>query len=187
MINNYYDDNCHSCAESRNYKGYKKRYCIKHNKVVREYDKCGNWIDAQLIQCLECGKYLRKLSVHISLCHHTDADEYKEKHGLNRTRGLVSQSTHNISSQWAYNRIVNGEVKPFDCDTTYKPNLKGITRREECKQHLRNTMKGRVFSEEHKANMSKSATGRILDEETRRKISDYRKGKATRKGIPMTD
>jgi hypothetical protein len=116
-----------------------------------------------------------------------NADEYKEKHGLNRNRGLVSQSTHNISSQWAYNRIVNGEIKPFDNDTVKRANLKGITRREELKQHLKKVMTGRKLSDEHKANISKSATGRILDEETRRKISNFHKGKSFNKGIPKSD
>lgn len=42
------------------------------------------------IQCLECGRWYRALGRHIDATHQVTAEQYKERHGLSVTKGLVS-------------------------------------------------------------------------------------------------
>ncbi|MDB5531580.1 MAG: hypothetical protein JWR51_4683 [Devosia sp.] len=41
------------------------------------------------IECLECGRRLKKLGVHLRAIHGVDPDDYREKHGIPYTVGLA--------------------------------------------------------------------------------------------------
>lgn len=54
--------------------------------------------DGQTVACHECGHRARSLGNHIRVAHGMSAREYKLRHGLPLTRGLVSTTFHEESS-----------------------------------------------------------------------------------------
>lgn len=63
--------------------------------------------------CHECGRSFHKLTIHIKTRHNMSAEEYKEKHGLNRTTRLTSKS---LQEKFRNNQAVNIATvrKPFE-------------------------------------------------------------------------
>ena len=69
------------------------RQFFRTRKEVERY------FSGKTVQCLLCGKRFRRLASHLHYKHQMTADEYKGRHGLPWSRGLVSEDSR-CNSGW---------------------------------------------------------------------------------------
>lgn len=95
-------------------------------KTIVEIDK---YYSGTRIQCLVCGKYFKELGWHLKKKHDMSCDEYKEKHGLPWTRGLVAEELHIRKSDMAKSLVADGKIaQHFDVDEFRKLRSRTQTR-----------------------------------------------------------
>lgn len=69
------------------------------------------------IKCLECGKYFKRVCRHVNQVHGLTAREYKEIHGLDVKRGLLSTADRENIRENTYN---NGTINNLQKGTKYR-------------------------------------------------------------------
>lgn len=69
------------------------------------------------IQCLLCGRHLKRLATHLPLIHGVHEDIYREMFGLPWRRGLTSNTSHERYSEAMKLKIAEGYILPGTDET----------------------------------------------------------------------
>ena len=69
------------------------------------------------VECLECGKYYKRVCRHVNQAHGLTAREYKEIHGLDVKRGLLCEAERENMREHTFN---NGTVDNLEKGAKYR-------------------------------------------------------------------
>jgi len=93
--------------------------------------------DRSLVQCCNCGEWLRALPIHLKKCSKLNASEYKEKYGLNQSTGLISDA-----QSMAHTRSIlknTEQLKQWRKDTGYTPSKETLAKANKTRKRLGHT------------------------------------------------
>ncbi len=104
------------------------------------------------IKCLECGKYYKRPATHVRQVHNITAREYKEIHGLDVKKGIMSEEDRQIMRE---HTLTNGTSKNLQQGAKYrfrKDHHRNYKRSEQTQARLKKhwlnvaNLKGRAVS-----------------------------------------
>jgi len=134
--------------------------------VFTDPEKLKDYFAGSKIQCLRCGKYYRKLGIHLLSIHGMEVDEYKAIYGIPWTKGLSCAETSELHANTAKENIKNGVwVVSKEQAALARLSLK----RQRPKQPIRDVMRDNALRE-----MNKDKTGEEAE----------RRRNATKRGTP---
>ncbi|EOC5813760.1 MucR family transcriptional regulator [Cronobacter turicensis] len=79
-------------------------------KEINNWQEALDYINADLIECLECGKKLSFLPPHLKRAHQMQAPEYREKYNLPATLPLAGLSYRNAHREKMNRLIADGTI-----------------------------------------------------------------------------
>ena len=113
---------CNACKVIQ-YKKHNEFTEYKRQQQLERNNRQASKPSKNKIQCLECGKYYAKPASHAFQQHQMTAREYKQKHGLEVSKGIITNEMKDKLKQYTYEnrtKVIDNNLIKAGKQTRYK-------------------------------------------------------------------